>query len=170
MIDKANKHSENEVAATPTLRVLAWELTRACPLKCRHCRAEAVHTPPPGELSTAEGKALIDDLATMGKPLIIMTGGEPMLRDDIYELAAYATAAGFPVVAAPCGMYVNEETIGQFKDSGVKALSLSIDGATAAIHDGLRGMSGAFEMILNAARVAREAAMPFQIKIGRAHV
>ncbi len=147
----------------PTLRVLAWEMTRACPLKCRHCRAEALCEPPAGELTTAESKVFLDDLATMSKCLLILTGGEPMLRPDFFELAAYATELGLKVVAAPCGMYLTAAAARKLKETGVRMISLSVDGATAATHDGLRGVDGAFDMVLAAAAAAREADLPFQI-------
>ncbi len=148
---------------TPALRAVAWELTRGCPLKCRHCRAEAVDEAPEGELSTEECKAFLDDLASMGPCLVILTGGEPMLREDVYEIARYATDKGFRVVAAPCGLYLTVETARELMAAGVKRVSLSVDGATAESHDKMRGVDGAFDMVTKAMAAAREAGLSFQI-------
>ena len=80
-----------DMPATPALRLLAWETTRRCNLDCRHCRAAATSGPYPGELTTAEGKSLLDDVAGMGHVVVILTGGEPLLREDILEITAYGT-------------------------------------------------------------------------------
>jgi hypothetical protein len=86
---------------SPPLRLLAWEVTRRCNLSCLHCRAAAGSGPYPGELTTAEGKKLLDDLATMGQVVVILTGGEPLLRDDIFDLAAYGAGLGHRRVPRP---------------------------------------------------------------------
>ena len=91
-------------------RLIAWELTRSCNLDCIHCRAAARFGPYPNELTTAESKKFLDDVASFSNPIMIMTGGEPMLRDDIWELARYGTDLGLRMVMAPCGFLVTEET------------------------------------------------------------
>jgi radical SAM protein with 4Fe4S-binding SPASM domain len=144
-------------------RMIAWEVTRACPLACRHCRAAAMAKAPPGELTTDEGRRLLDNIASFSRPTIILTGGEPMLRDDIYDLAAHARDVGLPVVMAPCGIYLNGETVGRLKKAGVSCISVSIDGATAASHDAFRGVPGAFEMTLRGVEAALRGGLPFQI-------
>ena len=141
-------------------RVLAWEVTRRCPLKCRHCRAGAANVPYEHELATDECKRVIDSL---DGTMIIWTGGEPMLRDDILELVAYATAKGLRSVMAPCGMLVTEERLRALKAAGVMACSLSLDGPDAASHDAFRGVAGAFDNVTRAMRVAHAIGMPFQV-------
>lgn len=160
------------VAPMPALRVLAWELTRACPLACQHCRAEAQATAGPDELTTAECHAVIDDLAAQGPCLLILTGGEPMLRPDFYELANHASTRGLNVVAAPCGQYVDAEAVARMRAAGIRAISLSIDSAISADHDAFRGWPGAFTMVKAAAAAARAGGLPFQVNttVHRANV
>ena len=85
---------------TDTLRMVAWEITRSCNLACVHCRASSLRGPYGGELTTAEGKRLLDEIAGFSNPVIILTGGEPLLRPDVYELAAYGNAKGLRMVLA----------------------------------------------------------------------
>ncbi len=157
IMDNSNKDT------LPHLHAVAWETTRKCPLKCIHCRASAGDTRPGGELSTEEGFRLIDGIAKFAKPILILTGGEPMSRPDIYELASHATARGLRVVMAPCGHMLTPESVKLIKSSGIKALSISLDGADASTHDAFRGSPGAFEKSLAGIRCAREAGIHFQI-------
>lgn len=143
--------------------VIAWETTRRCTLKCQHCRGAAQDCNYDGELSTEEFFRTIDNIASFAKPMIILTGGEPMMRDDIYEIARYATAKGLRVVLAPCGHLINEATAAKLKASGVMAISISIDGATEAAHDEFRGVPGAFAKTLKGLQYAIAAGIPFQI-------
>ena len=149
---------------TPFLpRLIAWEVTRSCPLACKHCRAAARNQPYEGELSTDECRRLLDNIATLARPTIILTGGEPMLREDIYELASYADGLGLPVVMAPCGKMVDRKAVERMKRAGIRCISISIDGATAEAHDDFRGVDGAFDMACRAAEAARGGGLPFQI-------
>ena len=144
-------------------RLIAWEVTRSCPLACRHCRAAARNEPYEGELSTDEGRRLLDNIAAFARPTIILTGGEPMLRADIYDLAGHAHALGLPVVLAPCGQMVDDAAVARMKAAGIHCISLSIDGADAASHDAFRGVPGAFDMAVRAAQAARRGGLEFQI-------
>jgi len=103
-------HSTQETKI-PALRLLAWETTRRCNLACLHCRAAAGSGPYPGELTTAEGLKLLDDLATMGQVVVILTGGEPLLRDDIYDLAAHGTKLGHRMVMAVNGTLLTPDIV-----------------------------------------------------------
>jgi len=96
-------------------------------------------------------------------PTIILTGGEPMLRPDIYDIAAYISGLDLPVVMATCGTLLNNETVGRIKQSGIHRISLSLDGATAASHDEFRGAPGAFETCLRGIEAARRGGLDFQI-------
>lgn len=145
-------------------RVVAWEVTRRCPLKCRHCRAGAADIPYARELSTEECLRVLGSFASLHPaPMVIWTGGEPMLRPDILELVARATALGIRSVMAPCGMLVTEDRLRALKEAGVMACSFSLDGPDAATHDAFRGVPGAFDNVIRAMRVARAIGMPFQI-------
>ncbi len=144
-------------------RVVAWEVTRRCPLACRHCRAGANDRAYEGELSTEECLRVLDSLATFGRPMIIWTGGEPMYRPDILDLVRGATARGLRSVMAPCGTLVTREALLALKKAGVTACSFSLDGATATSHDAFRGVDGAFENVARAMSIAKEIGMPFQV-------
>ncbi len=143
-----------------------WELTRACDLACRHCRAEAVKHRSQRELSTSEGLHLLERLHAFGEPPphVVLTGGDPLKRPDLWELIAAARGLGLPLALAPSATgLLGPEEILRFREFGVEAISLSLDGSTPARHDAFRGIAGTFERSLAAARAAREAGLPFQI-------
>jgi MoaA/NifB/PqqE/SkfB family radical SAM enzyme len=143
-----------------------WEITRACSLACRHCRAEASPEPESGELSPAEGRALLERIAAFGdpKPHVILTGGDPLERADLWELISYAQSLGMAVSVSPSATpRLTPEVVRRFKDAGVEAISLSIDGATAEHHDTLRGVPGCFARTLAAGRAAHEAGLLVQV-------
>ncbi|MEJ5348833.1 MAG: heme b synthase [Desulfosoma sp.] len=146
-----------------TLRLVAWEVTRTCNLSCVHCRAAAMDKPYPNELSTTEGLRLLDDLAALGSPIVILTGGEPLLRPDIFDLAAYGHERGLRMTMAPNGTLVTLDAARRMKEVGIQRISISLDGADAASHDAFRQMPGAFDGALKGIRSAREADLPFQI-------
>ncbi len=143
-----------------------WELTRACDLACRHCRAEAVKQRSRRELSTSEGLYLLERVHAFGEPPphVVLTGGDPLKRPDLWVLIAAARGLGLPVALAPSATgLLGPKEILRFKESGVEAISLSLDGATPARHDALRGIPGTFHQTLDAARAARAVGLPFQI-------
>ncbi len=144
-------------------RLIAWEVTRFCLLSCKHCRAAAKAEPYSGELSTQECFRLLDNIASFAKPIIILTGGEPMMRPDIYDIAAYGHGLGLPMVMAPCGILIDDETAVKIVQSGIKRISISLDGATAESHDEFRGVEGAFEGTLAGLEAAKRAGLEFQI-------
>jgi len=145
------------------LRVVAWETTRRCELQCLHCRGSARNLDYPGELSTEEGFRLIDSIASFSKPVLILTGGEPMTRADIYDLAGHASGLGLRVVMAPCGPLINADTAKKIKESGIKRISISLDGASATTHDAFRGVNGAFNSAISGIRHAKNAGLEFQV-------
>ena len=157
------KNSYNKLNKIPPLRLLAWETTRRCNLACRHCRAAAGSGPYPGELTTGEGLTLLNDLAGMGQPVVILTGGEPLLREDIYALAAHGAQKGLRMVMAVNGTLLTPQIAARLKTAGIQRLSISLDGATAASHDQLRAVPGAYEGALAGVTACREAGLPFQI-------
>ena len=144
-------------------RLVAWELTRACNLVCKHCRADAVTGLDPDELSTAETKKFIDQLAEYGKPILILTGGEPLLRDDIYEIIRYGTGKGLRVVLATNGTLVTPDIAHRLKDVGIQRISISIDGSNAKTHDDFRGEPGSFDAALMGIEHIKNAGIGFQI-------
>ncbi len=144
-------------------RLVAWETTRRCPLDCRHCRGAARNHRYEGELSTEEGFRLIDGIAAVGHPILILTGGEPMARPDIYQLAAHGTERGLRVVMSPCGHLLTPETTRRLLQAGVKRISISLDGPDAASHDAFRGVEGAFEAAMRGLRFARDGGLAFQV-------
>lgn len=158
-------HGQRFAFERAPLRVY-WEVTRACSLACRHCRAEASPNPDRSQLSTAEGKALLERIAAFGEPLphVVLTGGDPLERADLFELVAFARSLGLKVSVSPSATRkLTPDTVRAFAHAGVQAISLSIDGATAAGHDALRGAPGCFERTLIAARAASDATLPVQV-------
>ena len=147
----------------PPLRLLAWETTRRCNLACLHCRAAAGSGPYPGELTTDEGIKLLDDLATLGQIVVILTGGEPLLREDIFDLAAHGAGRGHRMVMAVNGTLLSPAIAARLKDVGIQRLSISIDGASAASHDRLRAVEGAYDGALAGIAACKKAGLPFQI-------
>lgn len=130
-----------------------WEVTRACSLACRHCRAEAIRRPRPGQLSTKEGLRLIRDLRGFGErpPVLILTGGDPLMRPDLFALVDSARSHGIPVGLAPSVTpLLTEEAMGRLKKLGVKSVSISLDGARRDTHEGIRGVPGHFGQTLTA--------------------
>jgi MoaA/NifB/PqqE/SkfB family radical SAM enzyme len=143
-----------------------WETTRACQLACRHCRASAQPRALPGELSRDEGYQLIDQVAGFGRPypILILTGGDCLLRPDLFELIGYARSAGIPVALSPSVTpALSPAMIGRIADSGVKAVSVSLDGAGPATHDGVRGIGGHFHQTIGAIRALVAAGLSVQV-------
>ena len=143
--------------------LIAWEVTRSCNLNCKHCRADAHNMKYEGEFTTEECFKLIDNISSFSKPIIILTGGEPMMRNDIFDITEYGTKKGLKMVMAPCGMLVTKENAKKMLNAGIKRISLSLDGATKESHDSFRRVDGAFDMVLKAAENAKKAGLEFQV-------
>ncbi|MDR7517912.1 MAG: TIGR04053 family radical SAM/SPASM domain-containing protein [Armatimonadota bacterium] len=143
-----------------------WELTRACDLACRHCRAEAIRARHPQELTTAEVEAVLDDARRFGDPLphLVFTGGDPLQRPDLLTLVRAARARGFRVSVAPSGTTrLDASAVADLAAAGVESMSVSLDGSAAARHDAFRGVPGCFETTVRAARWIREAGLGLQV-------
>jgi AdoMet-dependent heme synthase len=147
----------------PELRLVAWETTRNCNLNCVHCRASADRGPFSGELDTAAAFQLLDQIAAVGSPIVILTGGEPLLRPDIFEIARYGTGKGLRMVMAPNGTLITKQAAEQMAAAGIKRISISIDGADRPSHDVFRGVEGAFDGALGGIERAKAAGIEFQI-------
>ncbi len=146
-----------------TLRLVAWETTRRCNLACKHCRAVAEDHPYENELDTSASFKLLDQIKEVGNPIIILTGGEPLLREDIFDIAAYGTKLGLRMVMAPNGTLITHENARKMKDAGIKRISISLDGSTPETHDAFRGIKNAFEKALQGIEIAKQAGIEFQI-------
>lgn len=143
-----------------------WEVTRACLLACRHCRASATAEALPGELTLGEGIALIDQVAGFGRPhpILILTGGDCLLRPDIFELVEHANSLGVPVGLSPSVTpMLTRSAIARMLELGVKAVSLSLDGAQAGTHDTIRGIPGHFDRTLEQLRALVDAGLKVQV-------
>ena len=144
--------------------ILFWEVTRACALACKHCRAIAQPKAHPEELNHEEALALVDEIAELAPPMLVLTGGDPMMRRDIFDIIERATARGLRVALSPAATNRLLHTdFHKLRAAGVVSMSLSLDGATQATHDAFRGVPHTFERTLQAARMAKEAGIQLQI-------
>ena len=147
---------------TPFLAI--WEVTQSCDLACKHCRAAAQPIAHPDELTNAEGKALIDQIAAMGVPIFVFTGGDPLKRADVFELIRYAADKGVQVALTPSATPLQtREAIFKLKEAGLVRLCISLDGSTPEIHDTFRGLPGAYARTIQAIEWANEAGIPIQV-------
>ncbi len=144
-------------------RVVAWEITRQCNLNCRHCRASAEDIQYLGELTTEECFTQVDELVKLGTATLILTGGEPLMRADAFDIATYANGRGLHTVMAVNGTLLTPEVAQRMKESGIRRISVSLDFPTAEGHDLFRGEAGAFDGALAGIRTAREAGIEIQI-------
>jgi radical SAM protein len=143
---------------------VAWEITRACALACVHCRASAQPKRDPRELTTEEGFALIDQIAEMGNPILVVTGGDPLMRRDVYDLIRHGAERGLRVSLSPSATaLLTKEHLQRAKDAGVVRIHLSLDGSTAEIHDAFRQVDGSYARTLKGIEAAREIGLSLQI-------
>jgi len=141
-----------------------WEVTQSCDLACKHCRAAAQPLPHPDQLSNAEGKALIDQISDLHIPIFVFTGGDPLKRDDVFELIRYAADKGVHVALTPSATpLLTREAIFKLKEAGLVRLGISLDGSTPEIHDAFRGLPGAWARTIQAIEWANEAGIPIQV-------
>ncbi len=141
--------------------VVVWNVTRRCNLKCVHCYAHARDEEFSGELSTSEGKAVLDDLAAFGSPVILFSGGEPLVRPDLIELAEYAVGKGMRAVISTNGTLINRQMAGDLKKVGLSYVGISLDGLDE-VNDRFRGVKGAFQKAMDGITACRDAG----IKVG----
>src|SRR5271166_151531 len=133
-------------------RLVFWEVTKGCNLRCIHCRATATELSSPTDLPTAKALGIIDQIAEAANPILVLSGGEPLYRSDIFQLATYAKDKGLRVALATNGTLVTKEVARMIADSGVKRVSISLDGADAPTHDAFRGIPGAFDAAVQGLR------------------
>ncbi len=154
-----------QAASSGKARLIFWEVTKGCNLRCIHCRATATELSSPSDLSTAKALGIIDQIAAAANPILVLSGGEPLFRSDIFQLARYATDQGLRVALATNGTLVTKEVARMIVDAGVKRVAISLDGADAATHDSFRGIPGAFEAAVYGLRNLRVLGMSVQINM-----
>jgi heme b synthase len=154
---------KNKSETTSELRLVAWEITRSCNLNCVHCRAAAERGPYPGELSPGRCRGLLEEIRAVGRPIVILTGGEPLLRRDVFTLAAYGTELGLRMVMATNGTLLTPSEVKKIRESGIKRVSISLDGPTAKEHDAFRKVEGAFASAIAGIELLKKEGIPFQI-------
>jgi radical SAM protein len=143
---------------------VAWEITRACALACRHCRAEAQPKRDPRELTSAEALGVVDQIAELGPMILVVTGGDPLMRPDVFNITEMAASKGMRVALSPSATaLLRFEAIARAKTSGVQMLHVSLDGATAASHDAFRGVRGSYDRTIRALADARAIGVPLQL-------
>ncbi|MDP6505070.1 MAG: radical SAM protein, partial [Planctomycetota bacterium] len=153
--------------------IAIWEVTRACDLVCKHCRAEAQPERHPDELTTSEGFELIRQIREFGKPLFVITGGDPLYRPDIYSLVQHAHELGLRVALTPAGTpKLDADAINHLKLNGLSRLAVSLDGSKRRVHDEFRGVDGSYEWTVRAIRYARTIDLDVQVNtsIGKHNV
>ena len=144
--------------------VLAWEITRACALSCLHCRAEAQPKPDPRQLTNEEALSLVDEIAEMGNPILVVTGGDPLMRRDAFDILTYAVQKGLRTSLTPSATaLVTRENLARVRETGVSRVAISLDGPSAEVHDRFRGFRGSFDRTRQIMRDVIEAGLSLQI-------
>jgi AdoMet-dependent heme synthase len=152
-------------SATLKPRLIFWEVTKGCNLRCIHCRATATELSSPNDLPTTIALNIIKQVSQLSLPILVLSGGEPLFRKDIYDLAAYARDCGLRVALATNGTLVDKEVARRIVESGVRRVSISLDGADAATHDAFRGIPGAFDNAVRGLRNLKDLGMSVQINM-----
>jgi AdoMet-dependent heme synthase len=145
MMTAGNGSAHPAAAKKFTPRLIFWEVTKGCNLRCIHCRATATELMSPQDLHTDQALNIISQIADYGNPILVLSGGEPLYRHDIFTLAEYANSRGLRTALATNGTLVTPDVAQRIKQSGIKRVSISLDGADAPTHDSFRGIPGAFE-------------------------
>jgi AdoMet-dependent heme synthase len=133
-------------------RIISWNITLKCPLNCAHCYADAGKDEVPGVLSTREAFEVIDQICETGNPVVVLSGGEPMMREDIFEIARYGTDRGLRMALGTSGFLFTFATARLLKEAGIRAVAVSIDAADPKIHDRFRGRTQSWERAVRAVR------------------
>jgi radical SAM protein with 4Fe4S-binding SPASM domain len=147
----------------PPLRLISWNVTLRCPLKCAHCYVNAGEHEAKGVLSTEEAFAVIDQICELGRPVVILSGGEPLMREDIFKIARYGTEKGLPMAMGTSGVLIDETCAREIRDSGIRRVAISIDSADPVVHDTFRGVPGAWERAVQGIRHCWNAGVSVQI-------
>jgi radical SAM protein with 4Fe4S-binding SPASM domain len=148
---------------TPPLRLVFWETTKACNLSCRHCRAVPQRSVGPRELTTRQAFDLIDGIAAVARPVLVLSGGEPLFRPDLFDLAQYGVETGFRMALATNGTLVDRRMAARIADAGFSRVAISLDGANQDTHDRFRGQPGAHALAVAGIRALRDEGVSVQI-------
>ncbi|MFX3623179.1 MAG: radical SAM protein [Ectobacillus sp.] len=162
---KHANRSSSLLETTSGPRLIFWELTEGCNLHCIHCRAEAQPERSPEELTTLEAYDVIDQIAEFAKPILILTGGEPLYRPDFFDIASYANQKGITLAMASNGTLITEEIARKIKNTGIKRVAISIDGPTAEVHDKFRGLPGSLQQALIGAGHVKQQGLELQFNM-----
>jgi len=146
-------------------RLIFWEVTKGCNLRCIHCRATATELASPLDLPTTKALNVIEQIAQLARPILVLSGGEPLFRTDIFDLARFANACGLRVALATNGTLVTKEIASKIVAAGIRRVAISLDGADASTHDAFRGLPGAFDAALAGFRNLKELGMSLQINM-----
>jgi radical SAM protein with 4Fe4S-binding SPASM domain len=146
-------------------RIISWNITLRCPLKCSHCYVDAGYKEAAGVLSTQEAFSVIDQVRATGTPVVVLSGGEPLLREDVYAIARYGTEQGLRMVMGTSGYLIDHETAIKLRDAGIRAVAISLDSKDPAIHDSFRGLPGVWERAVQAIGHCRDAGISVQINM-----
>jgi len=160
---QGNGNTQTATTKEFTPRLIFWEVTKGCNLRCIHCRATATELMSPQDLPTAKALNIIDQIADFGNPILVLSGGEPLYRADIFELAEYGTKRGLRVALATNGTLVTKDVAKKIKQAGIKRVSISLDGSDATTHDSFRGIPGAFDAAVYGMRNLQELGVSVQI-------
>ena len=162
---EGNEKRSHHPAGENKARLVFWEVTKGCNLRCIHCRATATELSSPTDLGTRNALDIIDQIATTANPILVLSGGEPLYRSDIFQLARHATDKGLRVALATNGTLVTKDVARMIVDSGVRRVSISLDGADATTHDTFRGIPGAFDAAVHGLRNLKALGMSVQINM-----
>ncbi|MDD3135214.1 MAG: radical SAM protein [Methanoregula sp.] len=146
-------------------RIISWNITLRCPLKCSHCYMDAGEKEAEEVLSTQEAFAVIDQIRATGKPVVVLSGGEPLLREDIYDIARYGTVQGLRMVMGTSGYLIDRDTAMKLRESGIRAVAISLDSVDSSVHDAFRGLFGVWERAVHAIGHCRDAGIAIQINM-----
>jgi AdoMet-dependent heme synthase len=153
----------NGTASAP--RIISWNITLRCPLKCSHCYVDAGELEADGVLSTQEAFSVIDQIRATGRPVVVLSGGEPLLRDDVYDIARYGTEQGLRMVMGTSGYLIGPDTAAKLKEAGIQVVAISLDSGDPAVHDAFRGLDGVWEKAVQAIGHCRDAGIAVQINM-----
>ena len=146
-------------------RLIFWELTKRCNLACSHCRAESEDIDYDGELGFDDVRRVIDDITVVSKPILVLTGGEPLYRSDIFDIASYAVSKGLRTALATNGTLVDKKIAQSIRAAGISRVSISIDGSDARTHDEFRGIPGSFDKAVQGAQFLKDEGIDFQFNV-----
>ena len=146
-------------------RIISWNITLRCPLKCSHCYVDAGDDEADRVLSTQEAFSVIDQIRATGKPVVVLSGGEPLFREDVYAIARYGTEQGLRMVMGTSGYLIDQKTAVKLTEAGIRAVAISLDSKDPATHDSFRGREGVWERAVKAIGHCRDAGIAVQINM-----